>query len=156
MFCPSLVKGSYFQFNISNASFNIELVLEDPRILTWRTVSIHKLRIQGNALIVDKKQWRTYNLDLSQDVFVERDPTKNCTVDPKNEFESYGKCDQAYVQSMLPGIVPIWNTDDISKATRNSRITEEEKLRAFRRNSCFPLPATMYFNKGNSSGFNES
>ena len=30
---------------------------------------------------------------------------------------------------MLPGIVPIWNTDDISNATRNSTITEEEKLK---------------------------
>ena len=84
----SLVKSSYFQFNISNASFNIELVLEDPRIFTWRTVSIHKLRIQGDTLIVDKNQWRTYNLDLSRDVFVERDPTKNCTVYPNNEYKS--------------------------------------------------------------------
>ena len=30
---------------------------------------------------------------------------------------------------MLSGFLPIWNTDNLSKATRNSSITEEEKLK---------------------------
>ena len=125
----SLAKSSFFTFNYRYASFNIELILVDPRIFTWRTISIHKLRIQGDRLLVGQNQWRTYNLDLNQYVFVEKDPTKNCTVYPNSEYESYGKCDQAYVQTIIPGIVPIWNTDDISKATRNFKITEEEKYK---------------------------
>ena len=30
---------------------------------------------------------------------------------------------------MYPGIVPVWNTDNISKATRHSSIKEEEKYK---------------------------
>ena len=128
----SLAKSSFFQFNICDASLNIELLLVDPRIFTLRTISIHKLRVQGDRLLVDKNHWRTYNLDLNQDVFVEKDPTKNCAVYPNREYESYGKCDQAYVQTMIPGIVPIWNTDDIRKATRNASITEEKKRKVIK------------------------
>ena len=121
----SLTQNAYYQFNLCNGSWDIELV---PNIFTWRTISINKLRIQGDALITNKNHWHTYNLDLSQEVFVEKDPTKNCTVYPNNESESYGKCDQTYVEKIFPGIVPIWNTDDISKATRNLSMTENEKV----------------------------
>ena len=122
----SLAENSFFQFNLHNSSYNIELVLVDQNIFTWRTINIHKLRMQGDRLLIDEN-YRSYNLDLRQDVFVEKDPTKNCTVYPNSEYESYDKCDQAYVQAMFPGIAPIWNTDDISKATRNSSIIEEKK-----------------------------
>ena len=126
----SLAKTSFFKFNLCNSSCNstctVELVLVDPNIFTWRTINIHKLSMQGDRLLVDKN-YRSYNLDLRQDVFVEKDPTKNCTVYPNSEHESYDKCDQAYVQAMFPGILPIWNTDDISKATRKSSIMEEKK-----------------------------
>ena len=120
-------KRTFFHFNLKNASLNIELVLLDPNIFTWRTIVIHKLSIQGDRMLMKENLYGTYNLDLSQDVFVEKDPTKNCKVYPNSEYESYGECDQAYVESMLPGIVPIWNTNNISKATRNSSINKKEK-----------------------------
>ena len=125
----SLAKGTFFLFNLCNSSCSIELVLVDPNMFTWRTISIQKLSNQGDRLLLEKNQWLTFNLDLSRDVFVEKDPTKNCTVYPNNEYESYGECDQAFVETMFPGIVPIWNTDNMSKATRNSSITEEKKLK---------------------------
>ena len=79
------------------------------------------------SLLLIDVNYRSYNLDLRQDVFVEKDPTKNCTVYPNSEYDSYDKCDQAYVQAIFPGIVPIWNTDTVSKTTRNSSIIEEKK-----------------------------
>ena len=78
-------------------------------------------------MLMKENLYGIYNLDLSQYVFVEKDPTKNCRVYPNNDYESYGECDQAYVESMLRGIVPIWNTNNISKATRNSSIQKKEK-----------------------------
>ena len=124
----SLPQNAYYQFNLCNGSCDIELVLVNPNIFTGRTISIHKLRIQGDRLLTDENGWHTYNLDLSQDGFVEKDPAKNCTIYPNNESESYGKCDQAYIEKIFPGIVSIWNTDDISKATRNLSMTENEKV----------------------------
>ena len=123
----SLAKRTLFHFNHTNESFNIELVLLDPNIFTWRTIIIHKLSIQGDRFLMKENLWVTYNLDLSQDVFVEKDPTKNCTVYPNKDDKSYGECDQANTVNMIHGIVPIWNTNSISSATRNSSITEEEK-----------------------------
>ena len=125
----SLAKYSFIQFDLCNASCKIELVLVDPNMLTWRTISINKLSNQGDRLLLDTNQWRTYNLDLSHDVFVEKDPTKNCTIYPNSEYDSYGKCDQAFIETMFPGIVPIWNTGNISKASRNSSITGDKKLK---------------------------
>ena len=124
----SLAKTTFFEFNLTgcNSSCNIELVLVDPNIFTWRDINIHKLSMQGDRLLIGRK-YRSYNLDLRQEVFVENDPTKNCTVYPNSEYESYTKCDQAYVQAMFPGILPIWNTGNISKASRNTSIIEEIK-----------------------------
>ena len=94
----SLAQMSFFKFNLCNSSCKstrtVELVLVDPNIFTWRTINIHKLSMQGDRLLIDEN-YRSYNLDLRQDVFVEKDPTKNCTVYPNSEHKSYVKCDQA-------------------------------------------------------------
>ena len=53
--------------------------------------------------------------ELKRDIFVEKDPTKNCVKYPNAEYDSFSlrKLEESYV----PKILPIWATQDLETVT---------------------------------------
>ena len=60
-------------------------------------------------------------VDISQSVFVEDDPSKECRVYPNKEHRSYRECDDQFMKDLVstfdPPITPVWLTDDVNKVT---------------------------------------
>ena len=60
--------------------------------------------------------------ELKRDIFVEKDPTKNCVKYPNAEYDSYNQCDKNFnlrklEESYVPKILPIWATQDLETVT---------------------------------------
>ena len=60
--------------------------------------------------------------ELKRDIFVEKDPTKNCVKYPNAEYDSYNQCDKNFnlrklEESYVPKILPIWATQDMETVT---------------------------------------
>ena len=61
-----------------------------------------------------------YGFEISENIFVEHDPSKNCQVYPTAQFESFGDCDYQYMVDLCEkaGVTPIWleeNFENVSK-----------------------------------------
>ena len=61
-----------------------------------------------------------YGFEISENIFVEHDPSKNCKVYPTAQFESFGDCDYQYMVDLCEkaGVTPIWleeNFENVSK-----------------------------------------
>ena len=89
-------------------------------------------------------------VQLRQNVYIEKDQTKNCQVYPNDEFLSYSACDDNFLQSSLPpGLVPIWLTDNMDQVTTkmvvdtfpNNSIVYEDLEDGTQLSDC-PLPCT--------------
>ena len=56
---------------------------------------------------------KVFYVELTQEIFVEEDPTKNCTNYPNNEHKTYNECDRrsalsALKQKISPKFYPYW------------------------------------------------
>ena len=109
----NVVRNIIITFNAVQKINHIELFFEDSKFFTMRTMLTHRLNFQGSRFLVDmaKNTLQKFNIEIRQEVFVENAPSINCVVYPSKEYESYSKCDQAYVKKMLGGVVPIWNIE---------------------------------------------
>ena len=63
-------------------------------------------------------------VDISQSVFVEDDPSKECRVYPNKEHRSYRECDDQFMKDLVstfdPPITPVWLTDDVKQVTTHA------------------------------------
>ena len=94
----------------------VEVVLVDSNQFTQRTINIHKLNILGDIVRANMKEkdHQIYNIELTQEVFMENDPNQNCTNYPTEKYPSYAACDEAFIESILgAGVVPPWNSDNM-------------------------------------------
>ena len=60
---------------------------------------------------------RSYLVEIGQRVFTEEVPTNGCQDYPNKDYLSYEQCDDHFVRSLLPGLTPIWLTDDLSEVS---------------------------------------
>ena len=71
-----------------------------------------------------------YTMEIKQDIYVEDDLTKSCSVYPTLQYTSYDQCDMEYVREKTAAVfgsdfIPIWATTDINKVTKKAVLTEE-------------------------------
>ena len=75
---------------------------------------------------------RTYVVDISESVFVEEDPSKNCRVYPYKDHQSYRECDDQFMKDLVstfdPPITPVWLTDDMNKVTSHAVMKSYGKI----------------------------
>ena len=53
-------------------------------------------------------------VDITQRVFVEEDPSTTCRNYPNLDYLSYEECDSHFVRNLLPGLTPVWMTEDFA------------------------------------------
>ena len=117
---------SFISLNMS-----LEIVPLDRHLFTDRNLKNTRLYYSGHNIVIDKDapfgSSDDYILELSQDVFVEKDHSKNCRNYPTSAFESYNECDKNFILSTLaehygPNFLPIWATFDLNSVTRSQYI----------------------------------
>ena len=109
--------------------YEIEVKLSDINLYSGRQIVAHAMNHQGDRIATTNLQTqriKLYYVELSQEVYVEEDPTKNCTNYPNSEHETYNDCDRHAALSELskeisPSFFPLWASDSYNF----SRVTTE-------------------------------
>ena len=110
----------------SNASLEVDILLQDAGIFTRRTILEHSTNYRGVKVGTKAGDNRTFVKDfiveVSQEVFAEEDVTKNCSIYPNDRHRSYGDCDTAFTLTTLADnfgsdFRPLWIEKNLSKAT---------------------------------------
>jgi hypothetical protein len=116
-----------FLFN-PNVTLDVEILIWDTNLQTERTIPDHKTNYQGDRVKTsyerhaNKTKSFDFIIEMRQEVFVEEDETKNCSVYPTGEHASYGECDRRYILAQLatlfgPSFVPLWAADNATLVT---------------------------------------
>ena len=56
-------------------------------------------------------------VEIAQREFVEDDPLNDCRDYLKVEYASYDECDNKFMREKLPGLTPVWITEDPAEVT---------------------------------------
>ena len=145
MYCFTL--SNKFTNNINSIIFNfvdnldVTIRLLDSNLMSERYILEHSVNyISGEKVTFENRNKTTeaqFIIKLEQDVFVEEDVTKHCSVYPTSQYSSYSECDRQSGLAELakgsgPGFMPLWAAKNISQATVQPkfyvpRVTESEK-----------------------------
>ena len=65
-------------------------------------------------MLVKKGKFRKYAVEISKNVYLEEDKSKNCQNYPNPDFGSYKECDEQYMRDICNSfnLAPIWLYDD--------------------------------------------
>ena len=105
-----------------NTKYQLEVHLEDRLYSLSRSFKYNEFGNSGPKMELknlSRSLYRYYSVQLSQNVFTEEDPGKQC----KNYVErSYNDCDQHFIKKVLrehypPGFMPVWATSNLSSVT---------------------------------------
>ena len=79
---------------------------------------------------LESKITKKYSVEISKNVFVEDDSSKNCWTYPNKNFASYNDCDERYMKNICEqeGLLPIWLTSDFEKVTRQKILTKSGRI----------------------------
>ena len=108
-----------------------EIVLIDINLFSGRTILQHTLNNEGTKVKITYKNncqtcyGQRFGIQIHQEVFDEEDLTKNCTIYPTAEYQSYNECDQKKGLAMLEnmygtGFTPIWAVENASEVSAKS------------------------------------
>ena len=85
---------------------------------TGRNIKEHDLLSTGDAIVLKEENVsRTYMVEITQRQFVEEDPFNECQEYPNPEYASYDECDNQFMRASIPGLTPVWITDDPAEVT---------------------------------------
>ena len=81
----------------------------------------------GDAVDGKPGFYKKYVVEISETVYVEDDPTKNCRAYPTTRFETFGDCDNQYMLEMCKkaGVTPLWVADDFSNVSKYFTLLQE-------------------------------
>ena len=100
---------------------SIQIHLKGNTLDIERNIREHIFQSTGDAINLNEKNVSVaYMVDISQRVFVEEDPTNTCRDYPNQEYLSYQECDDHFVKNLLPGLTPIWLTEDFAKVSKQA------------------------------------
>ena len=107
-----------------------KLPFQDNNLLTQRTLSDGKFKNQGDQIKISLREpnFYIYTVEINQDIYVEDDLTKSCSVYPTLQYTSYDQCDMEYVREKIAAVfgsdvIPIWATTDINNVTKQAHLT---------------------------------
>ena len=99
-------------------------------LYTGRNIREHNLRSTGDDIVLrEENVSRAYTVEITQRQFVENDPFNECRDYPNPEYASYDECDNQFMRETLPGLTPVWITEDLAEVT----IRKEDKNGIYRK-----------------------
>ena len=104
----------------------VEIQLGGVTLDCRRNIREHSLQSNGDAIRLDRENVsKAYMVDISQRVFVEKDPANGCR---DQEHLSYEECDDQFLRSLVPCLTPVWMTEDFDKLESTSPKVGQQKL----------------------------
>ena len=98
--------------------YSLEVQLKGASLNCRRNIKDHNSFLAGHTIKLEENgTTMSYNVDISQRIFVEEDPTNGCRDYPNADFSSYQECDDNFLGKQLPNITPIWLTGDLAEVT---------------------------------------
>ena len=79
---------------------------------------------------LESKITKKYSVEISKNIFVEDDLSKNCLKYPNKNFASYNDCDERYMKNICEqeGLLPIWLTNDFEKVTKQKILMKSGRI----------------------------
>ena len=113
----------FITFKPSNEISKVHIVFKDTEKLLGRGVSEQDLAYIGGRdieILRNATVMKMFDIEISQNVYVEEDKTKNCRNYPTSEYETYDACDKAFCLDKMEEIfktkfVPIWAATNMSQ-----------------------------------------
>ena len=89
-------------------------------IATNRDIMEHFFYSTGDPLHAKPGMFLKFVMEISENVYNEKDRSKNCRDYPNENFASYFDCEEHHVREICRsfGVAPIWLFKDMKKVTR--------------------------------------
>ena len=98
--------------------YTINVHFNGKSLDTGRNIREHNLRSTGDDIVLKEENMsKAYTVEIVQREFVEDDPLNDCRNYPNPEYVSYDECDNQFMREALPGLTPIWITEDPAEVT---------------------------------------
>ena len=130
--------------------YSAEIYIEDKLASLKRANPFAKFSTNGPMIYNSDEKYKSFVLEIEQEIFDERDEKISCRNYPTEMFSTYNDCDQNYIQDWMgkyiPNLVPVWASKSINETTIHKTDVNREHLRSYsnfligmHRSDC-PLP----------------
>ena len=123
-----LIQSIYFWFNGRKNISSIQIKAQGRHLVSHRDLFHNSFYSTGDAVIGDPGFYKKYGIEISENVYVEEDPSKDCRDYPNKEYESFADCDNQYVRNVCKkhDINPVWLTNDFANVTVQYFLSDDE------------------------------
>ena len=120
------VKTMTFYFKLAANLTRVQINAQGFYLASYRDFFDHSFYSFGDAVAGKPGYFTKYGFEISENIFVEHDPSKNCQVYPTPQFESFGDCDYQYMLDLCEkaGVTPIWLANDFTNVSKNFTFQE--------------------------------
>ena len=148
------IQSLNFRFNGRQNISSIQINAQGRNLISHRDLFHNSFYSTGDALISDAGYLKKYGIEISENVYVEEDPSKYCKEYPNEKYESFADCDNQYVRNVCKkhNIFPIWLTDDFKNVTIQHFLSEEEAS-GLGLSASSKLTGTLIYSKLNTDFF---
>lgn len=99
---------------------NVKINLQCRTLTSNREMYEDAFYTKGDPILAEPGKFRKYAVEISKNVYLEEDSSKNCRDYPNSEFASYMDCDEQHMRNICKdmNLAPIWLYDDFSEVTK--------------------------------------
>ena len=114
------VKTMTFYFKLAANLTRVQINAQGFYLASYRDFFDHSFYSFGDAVVGEPGYFAKYGFEISENIFVEHDPSKNCQVYPTSQFETFGDCDYQYMVDLCEKaeVTPIWLEDDFENVSK--------------------------------------
>ena len=120
-----IVKSMWIKFNNEKTN-KVTIHLQGRTLASSRKIYDHTFYSKGDEMFVESGRYRKYAVEISKNVYLEEDKSKNCRNYPNADFASYLECDDQYMRDICDSVklAPVWLYDDYKKVTKRVILNE--------------------------------
>ena len=98
---------------------SVKINLQSSTLNSNREMYDNAFYTKGDPIYVEPGKFRKYAVEISKNVYLEEDKSKNCRDYPNQDFASYMDCDEQHMKNICKSmnLAPIWLYDDLNEVT---------------------------------------
>ena len=98
---------------------SVSITLQCRTLTSNREMYDNAFYTKGDPIYVEPGKFRKYAVEISKNVYLEEDKSKNCRDYPNQDFASYMDCDEQHMKNICKSmnLAPIWLYDDLNEVT---------------------------------------
>ena len=110
----------------TNKTQKVIIKLQGRTLISNREIFDNTFYTRGDQIIVHAGRFHKYAVEISKNVYLEEDKSKNCRNYPNAEFASYMECDEQHMKNICESmyLAPIWLYDDFKQVTKMAIVND--------------------------------